>query len=260
MNFLDRVVESTRARVETEYRGYTPPKPDSPPVRHSLVAAIRDCSGVPIIGEVKPASPSAGWIYPEVEAGEVAVKMIQGGAVGVSVLTEPSFFHGSIENLVKVRGAVDAPVLMKDFVVDERQIHKAYEIGADSILLITSICPHISKFYELALTLGIEPLIEIHNKDDLSRVAPFHPRLIGINNRDLETLKVNLNRTKELAPAVQRSCPEALVVSESGIETAEDVRFVLESGADAVLVGTSVMRSKDIVAKVRELVEALIHG
>ncbi len=260
MNFLDRVVESTRVRVEAEYRGYTPLRSKSPPARRSLVGAIEGCSGVPVIGEVKPASPSAGWIYPGVEAGEVAVKMVQGGAVAVSVLTEPVFFHGSVENLIKVRGAVDVPILMKDFIVDERQILKASEIGADSLLLIASICHRLATFYELALNLGMEPLIEIHSKDDLDRVTPLHPRLIGINNRDLETLKIDLNRTRELAPAVRHSCPGALVVSESGIEAVEDVRFVLASGADAILVGTSVMRSRDATAKVRELVEALRHG
>jgi len=231
--------------------------PTPQPSRHaSLISAIRNSPDVPLIGEVKPASPSAGWIRPEVDAGDVAVRMVQGGAVGISVLTEPTFFHGSLANLLKVRAAVNVPVLMKDFIIDERQVIQASKVGADALLLIAQICPRLEKFYELALTLGIEPLVEIHSREDLDRVAPLRPRLVGVNNRDLETLEINIERTRELAPAVRQLCPEALIVSESGITTVEDVRLVLSEGADAVLVGSSLIRAGDVTSKVRQLVEA----
>ncbi|MEM3736529.1 MAG: indole-3-glycerol-phosphate synthase [Candidatus Bathyarchaeia archaeon] len=260
MGFLDRVIEYTRLRVEVECGSYTQATSKSSTPKHSLVAAISDSSFAPLIGEVKPASPSAGWVCMGIDAGEIALKMVQAGAVGVSVLTEPVFFHGSIENLIKVREMVEVPVLMKDFIIDERQILRASQLGADSILLIPEICPDISKLYKLALTLGVEPLLEVHCEEDLDRIAPLNPRLVGVNNRNLDTLKVDLKKTQRLAPLIRRRCPEALVVSESGVETADDVRFLLSCGADAVLVGSSLMRAKDVVAKVEELVGALKLG
>jgi len=124
------------------------------------------------------------------------------------------------------------------------------------VLLIPAICPDLEPLYHLALSLGLEPLIEVHTAEDVERVAELRPRLVGINNRDLETLRVDLDRTRRLAPLVKARCPEAILVSESGVRGAEDVRRLLSFGADAVLVGTSIMESENVARKVRELVEA----
>ncbi len=215
---------------------------------------------VAVIAEVKPASPGKKLmnILPD-DAARIATQMQRAGAIAISVLTEPEFFHGSTNNLEAVRKNVTLPVLRKDFIINEVQFD---EIESDLILLIAGILGNtLGKMVNLAISKGFEPLVEVHNKDELAEALKTNARLIGINNRNLSTLEINLDTTIKLAPIIRDfdktngTCH--IIVSESGIYSIEDIKKVIEAGADAVLVGTSIIKSGDIYTKTKELVNAL---
>ncbi|MFX1519713.1 MAG: indole-3-glycerol-phosphate synthase [Promethearchaeota archaeon] len=253
MNILEKIVRDTKRRINDEFSDYSFSNTFSHQ-RRSLVNAIKvaKTTKIPIISELKPASPSEGIILEKYEPVEVACAMVRGGCVGISVLTEERYFKGHTENLRKIRQNVTIPVLMKDFIVDERQIYKAAEIGADVVLLIPSICP-FEYFINLAESYGMDALIEVHNKDEVKKVMDANIKLIGINNRDLTRMKVNLENTKLLAPLIREYNENTVIVSESGIKSHEDARYVISHGADGVLVGTSIMKSGDISSKIQEI-------
>lgn len=257
MNILEEIVEATKARLEEEGAGA-----DSPTLyelhleKRSLAEALMGREGVPVIAEVKPRSPSRGDLRSASDPAEVALQMVEGGAAAISVLTEPRYFGGSLRALERVAEIVSVPVLMKDFIIDEKQILRGAEAGADAILLMVSICPHLESFYHLILSLGLEPLVEVHSEEEVEKAARLKPWLIGINNRDLETMKTNLTHTQRILPLIKARCPEALIVAESGVRTPQDVKKLLTYGADAVLVGTAIMESRNIAEKVKELVGA----
>jgi len=219
-----------------------------------LVEAIEKAPKVPLIAEIKRASPSAGDIKPNADVLEVARAMLRGGAISLSVLTEPKYFKGDPKFLREVRNVVKVPLICKDFIVDEYQVLEAAELGADVILLIVKVLGRkVRKFMLFAKEFGIESLVEVTDKEELKLAISAGAKLIGINNRDLETLKVDLNRTVKLAPSIP---DDVTLVSESGINTPEDVRRMLDAGADAVLVGTALMKADDIEQKVSSLVNA----
>jgi indole-3-glycerol phosphate synthase len=177
-----------------------------------------------------------------------------GGAIGISVLTEPNYFGGSLENLAKVKASVALPVLRKDFIIDKYQVHESVAHDADSILLIVScLGDKLQDFLALTYELGLEALVECHSSQEVEEALEAGARIIGINNRDLETMKVDLTRTEELAPGVP---DDVITVSESGIRGPDDVKRALEAGADVVLIGTALMRSGDVRRKVQSLVNA----
>ncbi|HID60880.1 MAG TPA: indole-3-glycerol phosphate synthase TrpC [Hadesarchaea archaeon] len=222
--------------------------------KRSLIDVIGRASGIPVIAEIKRASPSAGDIRPGADVSEVARAMLRGGAVSLSVLTEQKYFKGDPNFLRKVRKITEAPLLCKDFVVDEYQIYEAAELGADVLLLIVKVLRgELRRFMRLVGELGMESLVEVTNEEEAKLAVSEGAKLVGVNNRDLETLKVNLNRTARLAPLIP---DDTTLVSESGIRTPEDAKKMLDSGADAVLVGTALMRADDIEQKVRSLVNA----
>jgi indole-3-glycerol phosphate synthase len=215
---------------------------------------------VAVIAEVKPSSPRRKLrdILPA-DAALIARQMEDAGAVAISVLTEPRFFKGSLENLSAVRKDVALPVLRKDFMISEKQID---EIEADMILLIVSVLGgSAGELVHLVQSRGIEPLVEVHNEKELDMALSTNARLIGINNRDLNTLETNLEVTLRLAPLIRKYDRENntmhIIISESGIDGASDVRRVIAAGADGILVGTSIIESDDIYARTKELVEAL---
>ena len=252
-NFLEKVIVETKRRLN----GLQFNQLDAPHRKTlSLSQAIKKARHTPVIAELKPASPVLGKIREVRDPVYAAQQMLAGGAIAISVITEPKFFDGSEEFLTKVRRHIDAPILMKDFFIDKRQIPYGRKLGADAILLIADVCPSLPEFYDAAINLGLEPLVEIGEKNHIELIRSLSPELVGINNRDLRTLKTDLQRTKKLAPLVREACPAALIVSESGIATAEDARFVLDHGADAILVGTSLMNAAHLRAKVKELVES----
>lgn len=216
---------------------------------------------IPVFAEIKPASPTQHLLNISTDdAINIAQNMQKAGAVAISVLTEPYFFHGCIDNLKAVRSAVNLPILRKDFILDEKQFD---ETPCDIILLIAGILGNkLQSFVELALEKNIEPLVEIHDENELHTTFKTSAKLIGINNRNLQTMTVDLKTTQTLAPLIRKydkeNSTEHFIVSESGIHSTDDELLVLNSGADAILVGTSIIKSGNIYKKTRQLVELKI--
>ena len=227
-----------------------------------------------LIAEVKKASPSAGVICKDFDPVRIAKEYEAAGASCLSVLTDEKFFQGSLDYLRQIRAAVKLPLLRKDFMVDERQILEAIEWGADAILLIVAILDdeRLRRFHELAKSAGLAVLVEVHDEAELERAVAIGAELIGVNNRDLKTFKVDLANTERLAAILKRrtgvspvsnlkkengggqdACPR-LLVAESGIHTRADVERLAKCGASAILVGESLVRGGDIQAKVKELI------
>ena len=208
---------------------------------------------VALIAEVKKASPSMGVICPNFDPVRIAKEYEAAGASCLSVLTDEKFFQGSLDYLRQIRAAVKIPLLRKDFIIDERQILEAIEWGADAILLIVAILTdaQLEKFHTLAVEVGLAVLVEVHDEEELERALKISPVLLGVNNRNLKTFKVDLATTEQLAKRIAQS--GALLVAESGIHTRADVERVQKCGAGAILVGESLVKQGDIGAKVREL-------
>jgi indole-3-glycerol phosphate synthase len=216
----------------------------------------RESGRIPVIAEIKPASPlGAKKAISPAKAAAIAREMESGGAIAISVLTEPNYFDGSLENLEAVRSSVSLPVLRKDFIVSETQL---FEVKTDLILLIASLLGSEFKHYaKQVIKLGMEPLIEVHSEKDVEAALDINAKLIGINNRDFETLSIDLRRTEKLAPYIKKQNEEAIIISESGIKNAADVKRIINAGADGILVGSAIMNSVNIKAKTLELVNAL---
>jgi indole-3-glycerol phosphate synthase len=229
--------------------------------RRDLLAALRKPrrGDIALIAEVKKASPSAGLICKDFDPVRIARAYEAAGASCLSVLTDEKFFQGSLDYLRQIRAAVKLPLLRKDFIIDERQILEAIEWGADAILLIVAILDdaRLKQFHSLATEAGLAALVEIHDEAELKRALKISPRLVGVNNRNLKTFKVDLTTTEKLAtklfpsPATR---PASLLIAESGIHTRADVERLKRCGANAMLVGESLMRGGDIPTKVRELI------
>jgi len=223
--------------------------------RRDFVAALKNpCVGnIGLIAEVKKASPSMGVICPNFDPVRIAKEYEAAGASCLSVLTDGKFFQGSLDYLLQIRAVVKIPLLRKDFIIDERQILEAIEWGADAILLIVAILSdeQLAKFHSLAAEAGLAVLVEVHDEAELERALKISPALLGVNNRNLKTFKVDLATTENLAPKIIKS--GSLLVAESGIHTRADVERVQKCGAGAILVGESLVKQGDIGAKVREL-------
>jgi indole-3-glycerol phosphate synthase len=238
--------------------------------RRDFAAALHKprSGSVALIAEVKKASPSAGVLCADFDPVRIAKDYEAAGASCLSVLTDEQFFQGSLDNLRRVRAAVKLPLLRKDFIIDERQILESIEWGADAILLIVAILDdaRLRRFHALATEAGLAALVEVHDEPELGRALAAGARLIGVNNRNLKTFKVDLATTERLAARVQshrKGAPvpssildlaaSPLLVAESGIHTRGDVERLLKCGARAILVGESLVKQGDIRGKVREL-------
>jgi indole-3-glycerol phosphate synthase len=213
--------------------------------------------GVGLIAEVKKAAPSAGVICPDFHPVRIALQYEVAGADCLSVLTDEQFFQGSLEYLKQIRQSVKLPLLRKDFIIDERQILEAVEWGADAILLIVAILSdaELKHFHTLATEGGLTALVEVHDEPELDRALAAGAKVIGVNNRDLKTFKIDLATTERLA-AKLRAAPggrEKLLVAESGIRARADVERLAKCSAQAILVGESLMKDKDVGGKVAEL-------
>jgi indole-3-glycerol phosphate synthase len=228
--------------------------------RRDFVAALRKprFGSVGLIAEVKKASPSAGVICQDFDPIRIATAYEAAGASCLSVLTDEQFFQGSLDYLREIRTAVKLPLLRKDFIIDERQILEAIEWGADAILLIVAILDdeQLAKFHALATEAGLAVLVEVHDEEELDRALKLSPMLIGVNNRNLKTSKVDLATTENLAAKLRvlKTTSAHILVAESGIQTRADVDRLKKCGASAILVGESLMRDGDIKSKVRELI------
>ncbi len=235
-------------------RDYRPFRQDVPFIRkpRSLIASIEAAKKDgrrPVIAEIKPASPTAGKIRHVEDASRLARDYAASGACGVSVLTEPRFFHGSLENL-RQASLTDVPVLRKDFLFDAAQIKESYFYGADSLLLIASFFGDepLAQMIAGCRKYGIEPLVEVHDEDDIERASSGGARLYAINNRDRHTLKVDRSRTARLAGRI-----DGTTVSASGIASVAHLDEALRH-CDAALVGTALMAAADPGKALKELV------
>ncbi|MBU4265893.1 MAG: indole-3-glycerol phosphate synthase TrpC [Candidatus Altiarchaeales archaeon] len=221
--------------------------------RRSLISAIEKARAegrIPIIAETKKASPSSGRIS-EIEPKDAAKLFEKAGACAISVLTDKNF-DGRICDLRQVKNSVSIPVLRKEFIVDEFQIYESHGNGADAILLIAKLLKEKTReFVDVANSLGMETLVEIHDEEDLEFAINSTSKIIGINNRDLKTMEIELGTTERLAPKIPA---DRIIVSESGILGREDLDRVLAAGAQAALIGTGIMKSENIEEKLREFI------
>lgn len=210
---------------------------------------------VRLIAEIKRASPSRGLLAPHLDIHQIARLYAENGAAAISVLTDVKYFLGSLDYLRDLRVSADPlpPLLRKDFILAPAQVYETRAAGADAMLLIAAALPDAELFdlHALALELGLTPLVEVHTRAELDRILPLPGlRLVGINNRNLDTFDVTLDTTAALRPAIP---PGLTVVSESGIFTAADVARLAALPIDAVLVGEALVTAPDIAGKVREL-------
>ena len=208
-----------------------------------------------MIAEIKFASPSAGKIGSHCNPLLIAGQYERAGASAISVITDKRFFKGDIGYLRSLKGATAVPLLRKDFILDAVQVEESFLYGADAILLIARILSEkaLAALIALAKDLGLAALVEVHDRGDLEKALRCGASIIGVNNRDLDSFEVDLNATLEIAPLVPPGC---VLVSESGIEGREHIRMLRGTNVRAVLVGTSIMKSRDVEKKTRELVRA----
>ena len=220
---------------------------------HRLRTALSRTDRTNIIAEIKRASPSKGIINDRIDVAEMARRYREGGAAAISVLTEEDFFKGSLDDLVAVRHAVDLPILRKDFIVDEFQIFEAAAAGADVILLIVAALEEtpLADLYCLATDLKMDVIVEIHTVFELETAARIGANIIGVNNRNLQTLEVSLDFSRQLMPFRP---PGALMIAESGISTSEEIDELKSLGFDGFLIGETLMRSGNATEKLGEWV------
>lgn len=207
-----------------------------------------------LIAEIKKASPSEGIIDENADVLVTAKQYKAAGVKVISVLTDKTFFHGDINYLPKVKDAVSLPILRKDFIIDEYQIYESRVYGADAILLIAGALSiqKLEKFIDLTHKLGMECLVEIHNKSDLKKILKIINKIkvIGINNRNLDTLKTDLSVTENLIAKIPEN---KILISESGINDRKDVQRIRELGANGILTGTAIMKTKDKISAIKSL-------
>jgi indole-3-glycerol phosphate synthase len=255
LSVLDRIVEATRDDVErrreivplSKLEAALRDRPESRPFQEALTRP-----GVSVIAEHKRRSPSAGAIREDMDVEAVAAAYERGGAAALSVLTEPSHFGGSLEDLLSARAATHLPVLRKDFIVDPYQLLESAAAGADAILLIVAALEPelLLALHREARALDLDVLVEVHDEEELEVALGVEAEVIGINNRDLGDFTVDIERTYELLSDVPAG---KTVVSESGFSTREQLDDLDRVGVDAVLIGETLMRSPDIESACREL-------
>jgi indole-3-glycerol phosphate synthase len=256
-DYLDTLARDAKRTIA---EGYYKDSPQSSASSVSLRKAIIESRRNAVITEVKAASPSRGTIRSGFAPAIVAGAMENGGATGISVLTEPKHFSGSLSNLAKVREAVKLPILMKDIIVDPVQLEAASRIGANVVLLIEALFERgyckfsLDDMITQAHTRHLEVLLETHSEDEFLRAVETDVDLVGVNNRDLRTLKIDLGTTERILK--KRESKGKVVISESGVMTPEDLLFLRGCGAQAFLIGSSVMMADNIEQKVKEFVTA----
>ncbi|RHW40070.1 indole-3-glycerol phosphate synthase TrpC [Lysinibacillus yapensis] len=215
--------------------------------RPSLYEVLRKADSLQVISEMKRASPSKGLINEGANPIEQARKYEAAGAACISVLTEDKYFKGSFQDLADIANTVDIPILNKDFIIHEVQIDYAKAAGASVILLIVAALSDekLKAFYTYASVLGLDVLVEVHNEEELDRALAIHPKIIGVNNRDLKTFNLDLAQTERLAAKIT-AYEDIAFISESGIWNREDALRVANAGASGILVGESLMRSGNV--------------
>lgn len=254
---LDRILENTAQEVAAR-KARRPPAEiieaaqRAAPPRDMLGVLDAERGSVALIAEVKHASPSRGVLIEPFDPLAIARIYVENGAAAISVLTDEKFFQGHLDYLAAIRQAVSVPLLRKDFIVEPYQVYEGRAAGADAILLIAAAlsADQLRRLRDLAGELGMAALVEVHNQAELERALRIEPRLLGINNRDLKTFDVDTGTTGRLI----RQIPEGVVVvAESGIHTADNVRQMGQAGAHAVLVGEALVKAADMAEQVRAL-------
>jgi indole-3-glycerol phosphate synthase len=255
---ISRIIEEKRRVVEEAKR--VKPQEDlvkeirSLSVKSQFKKTISRPHHMNLIAEIKKASPSKGILRGDFNPVKIAITYQANGASAISVLTDERFFEGKLEDLIKVRENVSIPILRKDFFIDEYQIYETVAAGADAILLICDILSiaELTKFHNIATELGLDCLVEVHNEEDIEKALAIDASIIGINNRDLHTFKVDLGITQRLIRMIPQN---KVIVSESGIKRYEDIMFLKSLGVNAILAGEVFMEADDIAAKMRELMK-----
>ncbi|MDP3804609.1 MAG: indole-3-glycerol phosphate synthase TrpC [Candidatus Omnitrophota bacterium] len=253
---LSRIIEDKRRVIEEAKRA----KPQNELVKEVGLMCVKSAfkknisrpHHINLIAEMKKASPSKGILRGDFNPVKIAFTFQANGASAISVLTDERFFEGKLEYIKMVKKNVCLPVLRKDFIIDEYQIYESVVAGADAILLIAELLSagEMLGFYNLATSLGLDVLMEVHNEEDVEKALSTDAGIIGINNRDLHSFKVDLSMTQKLI----RMLPQSKIkVSESGIRSYEDVMFLKSLGVNAVLIGEAFMEAGDIAQKMREI-------
>ena len=253
---LKKLVENSRTAINDGIYDISERLPNS---GTDLAESIRNNAHASLITEVKFASPSLGEIRKVSDPVDIAKAMVRGGAVGLSVLTQPHLFNGSPKYFMEVRRQVKVPMLMKDIVIDKVQIDAAKKIGADYMLLIQSLfdmghLKEIDEFVSYGHKNGLKVLVEAHTGPEFENSLKTDADIVGINNRNLDTLEIDINTTKRLLENKKKT---KLTLSESGISSPDDIKFLKKCGADAFLIGSSIMKSDNIEENVRGLVNAI---
>jgi indole-3-glycerol phosphate synthase len=256
---LSKIIEEKRRVVEDAKRALPQDELLRVIKNLSVKSQFKKCISRPhhinLIAEIKKASPSRGIIRGDFNPVKIGITYQANGASAISVLTDERFFEGKLEHLVKVRENVSIPILRKDFFIDEYQIYETVAAGADAILLICDILSNaeLLKFRQIADSLGLDCVFEVHNEEDIEKALAADASIIGINNRDLHTFRVDIGVTQRLIRMIP---PHKVIISESGIKRYEDVMFLKSLGVNAVLIGEAFMEAPDIGAKVKELLHA----
>ncbi len=255
---LDKIVEQKKVQLKEEMsrmsiEGWK--QRIKRPGMHStqnFFNALKNNDDISIIAEVKKASPSKGIIKEDFNPLLIAKEYSESNVQAMSVLTEKNFFLGDDDYLVRIRQAYPTPILRKDFIIDMWQVYQSRCLGADAILLITSILSDddLKKFQVVAGILGMQCLVEVHNEEELERALESGAQILGINNRDLNTFDVDIRTTEKLMNYIPH---DRAVVSESGIKDKNDIKYLKQLGVDAVLIGESLMRAPSISEKINEL-------
>jgi indole-3-glycerol phosphate synthase len=254
--FLDKIVAEKLDELEQRQKAVPLPELRAAIKEKPLpldLAAVLTGDSLRLIAEVKRASPSAGVLRPNLDAVKLASTYAQCGAAAISVLTESRYFGGSQEDLEGIRHTLpNIPLLRKDFILKPYQIFESCAWGADAVLLIVAILDdtELEELLLLSHALGMQCLVEVHNEEELKRALACDTKIIGINNRDLDTMAVNINVTRQLRPLIP---PGRIVVSESGIKGRGDVQKLKEWRVNAMLAGESLVTANDVVAKIKEL-------
>ncbi len=253
---LSRIIEEKRRVIEEAKRAKSPEDlakaVKSIYVKSAFKKNVSRPHHINLIAEIKKASPSKGILRGDFNPAKIAITYQANGASAISVLTDERFFEGRLEYINKIKESVSLPILRKDFIIDEYQIYETVAAGADAVLLIAELLSanEMVGFYNLASSLGLDVVLEVHNEEDIEKALATGGGIIGINNRDLHTFKVDFGVTQKLIRLIPQN---KVKISESGIKSYEDVMFLKSLGVNAVLIGETFMEAGDIAAKMREI-------
>ncbi|GIN88291.1 indole-3-glycerol phosphate synthase [Heyndrickxia sporothermodurans] len=253
MSILDEILANKEKEVQHLREFYHPEERQTKEIRDSIFSSFQKAKSMNIIAEIKRASPSKGDIHLHVDPATQAKKYEELGANAISVLTDEAFFKGSMHDLKLVREAVSLPILCKDFIIDEIQIDRAKSVGANIILLIVAALPEkrLKQLHDYAQSSLLDVLVEVHNEAELEIALRIGAKIVGINNRDLKTFRVDLSTTERLTKQMNKE--NVLIIGESGLKQKSDVERMKLAGVKGILVGETLMKSEDLAGTFKEL-------